>query len=546
MRYVNLVLQGGGVKGIAYAGALQHVPDDVHFHTIAGTSAGSVVAALLATGVPPARVIQVMRGMRFSEFLSPDDSARNLRLRSFATSMRNALEANSWLARLWQFRRVPLSLVGKNSIANDMRKLVNEKGLFSTSRLADWLHRQFGDKKFKDIVCPELLIVAADIGSGQYKVFSKLTDPEVRIADAVLASSSIPGFFQPFRNGTGAYVDGGLLSNFPSWLLDRRSYASIGLKLAAFEQNPPIHTLNGYTQSLLSTALQAHDRVRQRNPYLQTFEIPVAGISATDFDLSDQSIDQLVAAGSAVGQVIDWQKAARTNPITLYADLRSDELLEHTLDGIEKLTESYTSSQERPLYLNEEMEIGYRIRGDWSVHLALKSKYEITGPRPMKCRRITLTNMENNPSFMDRMPKITAISSNSKHRVIMIPWRNLQNDKGFSLFFDPPIREGDTGRGMEWSIEFPDDHRKLRETGNDTFPFTVRQLSESHVMNARIAFYVATSLGDVGVGCDDSQCQEQDASDEVFEGQAYRKFAFLIEGWRISNRVQMRFVFQRR
>lgn len=49
-RFLNLVFQGGGVRGVAYAGALQALPPTFKLHTVAGASAGAIVAALVGIG----------------------------------------------------------------------------------------------------------------------------------------------------------------------------------------------------------------------------------------------------------------------------------------------------------------------------------------------------------------------------------------------------------------------------------------------------------------------------------------------------------------
>ncbi len=544
MRYINLVLQGGGVKGIAYAGALQHVSADVKFHTIAGTSAGSVVAALLATGTEPCKLVDVMRTMRFKEFLDAEDTERSQRLARFANVLGQAVRSKSWRHRIWNLRSLPMSLVGKASVPRDLSHLIEAKGMFSSNRLGMWLRHQFGDKTFQDIVCDELRIVAADIGTGQYKVFSKKTDPSMRIADAVLASSSIPGFFKPFRFGDGAYVDGGLLSNFPSFLVERCSYPSVGLKLCAFENSPSLDTLGGYLQSILSTALEAHDRGRQSNHYLSCFEIHVGDISSTNFDLSEKHVNDLVAAGSSVGRSIPWAELARPVPISTFVDARADELLEQTLEGVEELTGTYTSPSEWPHQLGEKLELDYRLQKDWSICVNMKNIYEVTGDRAFRCRRLKLTSIDYDRSFLDRVPVIRTISRANKDKIITIPWRNKDDQKGISVFFDPPIREGDQDRGMEMTIQFPDGLRKLRKDGRDEFPLTLRQQAKIHLVNASLRFRVASSLGKINVTCDDGQCECDGASEEAFEGEVFRVFHFSVKDWSLTNRAQMRFAWQ--
>jgi NTE family protein len=59
---VNLVFQGGGVRGIAYAGALEYIPDNMRVNGVAGTSAGSIVAALLAIGRSKSEIKSILQG----------------------------------------------------------------------------------------------------------------------------------------------------------------------------------------------------------------------------------------------------------------------------------------------------------------------------------------------------------------------------------------------------------------------------------------------------------------------------------------------------
>ena len=58
----DLVLEGGGVKGIAL------VDHDYTFHRIAGTSAGAIVGALIAAGMPPEDLQRVMRTVDYGHF----------------------------------------------------------------------------------------------------------------------------------------------------------------------------------------------------------------------------------------------------------------------------------------------------------------------------------------------------------------------------------------------------------------------------------------------------------------------------------------------
>src|SRR5438477_6422064 len=60
-RFLNLVFQGGGVRGIAYAGVLSKMPSTYKIHAVGGTSAGSIVAALVAIGKTPSQIRDLLR-----------------------------------------------------------------------------------------------------------------------------------------------------------------------------------------------------------------------------------------------------------------------------------------------------------------------------------------------------------------------------------------------------------------------------------------------------------------------------------------------------
>ena len=70
--HADLVLEGGGVKGIALAGAIAVLEERGYkFHKVAGTSAGSIVGALVAAGVTSDQLHAIMRAVDYSRFQDP-------------------------------------------------------------------------------------------------------------------------------------------------------------------------------------------------------------------------------------------------------------------------------------------------------------------------------------------------------------------------------------------------------------------------------------------------------------------------------------------
>jgi NTE family protein len=150
-----------------------------------------------------------------------------------------------------------------------------------------------------------------------------LDDPDaLDVAQAAHMSMSIPIFFEPvrFRNPKTRQehivVDGGILSNFPVWLFDSDGppeWPTFGLKLV--EANPeqdtladtlppgPITGIVAYIKSLVSTMIEAHDRLYlEQDQFVRTITIPTQGVGSTDFDLTPNQEQQLFDAGRSAAE----------------------------------------------------------------------------------------------------------------------------------------------------------------------------------------------------------------------------------------------------
>jgi NTE family protein len=290
MGNADLVLEGGGVKGIGLVGAisaLQSAGYDVGGNArIAGTSAGAVVGSLVAAGATVDELAGIMRGLDYRRFR---DSG-------------------------------PLGGVG------DLMSLVTRLGLYR----GDWLHgwirdrlAEYGVRTFGDLritgdagsaLPPErayrLVVVVSDITRGRlvrlpWDYANYGLDPDEQpVADAVRASASIPFFFRPVhlpdpRGGTpSCCVDGGMLSNFPVHLFDRADdtpprWPTFGIKLSGRPpvqgpgSGPRLRGLLALTKALVSTMIEAHDRMNLDDPAVldRTVFVDTDGVSATDFDL---------------------------------------------------------------------------------------------------------------------------------------------------------------------------------------------------------------------------------------------------------------------
>ena len=226
---VGLVLGAGGVLGAAWlAGALDAIArqtgwDPGSADHVVGTSAGSIVGALLACGVPPWLMV-AHSGEEDLEGLTGVDGAplgahghwgSGARVRLHRG--RPALGPGSWrlaagsLAR--PYRYSPAAVLAG----------VLPDGLISTEPIRDVVRTACPSPWAPH---PGLSAVAVDYGSGRRVAFGRPGAPAAELADAVAASCAIPGFYRSVRIAGRRYVDGGVHSTSNLDLL-----AGLGLDL---------------------------------------------------------------------------------------------------------------------------------------------------------------------------------------------------------------------------------------------------------------------------------------------------------------------------
>jgi NTE family protein len=293
----DLVLEGGGVRGIGHVGALS-VMEEQGYHPvhIAGTSAGAFVAALLAAGYSASEMYKIMKTeVQFSRF------ARD-----------PGLDGLLIVEALHMLRRAGLHT--GNFLEAFIRQKLRARGIASFGDLV--LHpREPKHSSFRY----RLTVIASDISTGtmlrlpQDMLRFGLDPDALDIARAVRMSTSIPFFFMPVRQkhaggSTSLIVDGGLLSNFPVSLFDVSGaprHPTFGLRLVDAPVTPeqpwpPNPTGNALqiARALLNTMLRAHDRLyMDDHTYVRTIAIPVSGIGGTQFDLSQQQAETLYQNG---------------------------------------------------------------------------------------------------------------------------------------------------------------------------------------------------------------------------------------------------------
>ncbi len=211
--YRNLVLEGGGVKGLAFCGALIELEKNGILDSIiriGGVSVGGISAMLLSIGYSPEEIKNIIYDLKIQKF----NDGGYLYIGGFIR-----------LINRFGFYR------GKK-IEKYISKLIQDK-IGNADITFRELHEGIISKKYID-----LFIVATNLEKQKPEVFSYETFPGMKIRDALRASFSIPFYFKPvYLDSSGIriekrrnideadlYVDGGLSANFPIYIFDDKKY----------------------------------------------------------------------------------------------------------------------------------------------------------------------------------------------------------------------------------------------------------------------------------------------------------------------------------
>lgn len=273
MRHIeNLVFKGGGVLGMAYAGAIEALEEKSILQCIeraAGTSAGSVVALMVSLGYNAQEIKQVVHDTDFKDF---EDHKNPLRIATHYGLYKGAFLL-SWIE----------DIVSKKTNSKDIT------------------YAEMKTQGYK-----ELKVFSTDLNDQTIKEFSFEKTPNVKVAESVRASMSIPLFFaawqfpdsQPNNN---IYVDGGVLYNYPINAFDLSTTLGFFLHDKHEKGNSDLkfnHIIK-YIETLFQTLLKAQEIDFERST--EEMEISVMiddfGISATNFSLTDAQKTQLFDSG---------------------------------------------------------------------------------------------------------------------------------------------------------------------------------------------------------------------------------------------------------
>lgn len=302
----DLVLEGGGVKGLGTAGAVTRLLEcGYRFPRAAGTSVGAVAAAVVAAGVDAPGLRKVMGRLELGRV--PDRRAPWLPGVSEALSLAATRGAyagdyiHHWLA-------TELEELGIVTFGDLRRQDEQDDG-----DLAD-------DERYA------LVVMVTDVTHGRllrlpwdYHLFH-LDPDEQLVADAVRMSLSIPFFFEPCTltdpetGEQSTIVDGGVLSNFAVEVFDRTDgkparWPTFGIRLlpdlpeglgdvVPALVSPFLSPLQ-LVRQVMATALVGRDQTQLNRPGVRerTITVDTSGVGITEFHVGEAGQRLLIERG---------------------------------------------------------------------------------------------------------------------------------------------------------------------------------------------------------------------------------------------------------
>lgn len=327
-QFVNLCFEGGGVKGIAYAGALKVLAERgvmPGIRRVAGTSAGAISSALVAMGADWKTVREIVGGTHFRKFM--DDS--------------------------W-------------GLYKDSKRLLKEFGWFKGDEFRQWMRDKvgrltgnkdltFGELWSMSVSTPgtyrDLTVVGSDLNRQKAVVYNAANSPDMPVWEAVRISMSIPLFFASCKDELGdVLVDGGVSWNYPLDIYDRMAFIpdhsrtdlyatvhypttkwddqiynkqTLGLRVDNKDEiramkhraeMPPVKIENiiDYAKAILDFMLDMSNKAHlHQNDWHRTVFIDALDVRTCDFDLPPEKVKLLVQSGEdCANAYFEWFDAA--------------------------------------------------------------------------------------------------------------------------------------------------------------------------------------------------------------------------------------------
>lgn len=275
----NLVFEGGGVKGIAYCGCLKALDDYNLLSQVTsaiGTSAGSAIALMVILGFTPEEIYKELINLDYEKF--KDDSFGFIR---------------------------------------DLFRLKNHFGWHKGESLRKHYHQLIGSKTGNSDITFEqlhrrnkktLVVTGTSVTKHKTHFFSHMNSEfkDMRIADALRISMSIPYYFTPVHYKGELMIDGGITANFPLTYFDDKGSSheeTLGFILFTPDEFDPEHRccidkFTEFSSEVVNTLLKQIERYETRgSENTRMVKVNTADVCPVDFCLSERQINYLSLQG---------------------------------------------------------------------------------------------------------------------------------------------------------------------------------------------------------------------------------------------------------
>lgn len=234
---ISLSLSGGGARGLAHIGVIKAIEEKgIEVKAVAGTSAGSIVAYMLASGLKSGEMADIAK---------------------------------------------------KHKFYSAFKMSLSKIGIVSMENLTSIFKRSIRQKKFEDLEIP-CYVCVSNLKTGTKEYISK-----GEVDKVVVASCSIPILFSPVKIGNTLYADGGLTDNLPIDPLIQHGYKIAAANVMGNgkgKQPDSFAQLVDRTIDIvaLQTTLSA----------LESSDYPINILKAQDYSIFDfKKVDELVELG---------------------------------------------------------------------------------------------------------------------------------------------------------------------------------------------------------------------------------------------------------
>lgn len=265
----QLVLAGGGFKGIAYIGMYKYLEEtghDKHIHTIAGTSIGAFIATLICMGYKSEELQSVILHFDYNKYHSID-----------------------------------------------LNHLFENFGLDSCQKITKFFELLFLTKKYAaDITFSSLyektkvhlIMNAVCLNTHESVLFDYIKSPEMPVIKAILASMAMPFLFACINYNDLSYSDGGIINNFlidlPQFI--QQPHLTLGINLSqSFNYSvKSIDNIVSYSQQLLTCIHNVCQKVvtnKKTHPDMHIINLSSREFGTFDFNLTMPEKNKLIDIG---------------------------------------------------------------------------------------------------------------------------------------------------------------------------------------------------------------------------------------------------------